>query len=73
MVMVVVVVIIVVVMVMLVVVVTALEVLEVHSKTPFLNTLEKFKIYIIKKSGLIFNEQLFDSCNPMSVVLKVFF
>jgi hypothetical protein len=32
--------------------ITALEVLEVHSKTPFLNTLETFHIYKYKKNWI---------------------
>jgi hypothetical protein len=49
--------------------ITALEVLEVHSKTPFLNTLETFHIYKYKRTGLVFNEQLFDSYNPTFEIL----
>jgi hypothetical protein len=48
---------------------TALEVFEVHSKTPFLNILEKFHIYKHKKTGVIFNEQIFYSYNPIFLIL----
>jgi hypothetical protein len=33
--------------------ITALEVLKVHPKTPFLNTLERFHIYKSKTTGLV--------------------
>jgi hypothetical protein len=49
--------------------ITALEVLEVHPKTPFLNTLERFHIYKSKTTGLVYSEQLFHSYNPIFEIL----
>jgi hypothetical protein len=42
-----------------------LKILNTQGKGPYLNTLEKFHIYITKKAGTLLNENYADTYNPI--------
>jgi hypothetical protein len=46
-------------------VLNTLDVMDVHAKGPYLNTLERYHIYKSRKEGLVFIELQFGATNPI--------
>jgi hypothetical protein len=50
--------------------ITSLDIIDVHPKGPYLNTLKRYHIYKNRQEGLLLNKTKYDIYNPISDVIS---